>query len=204
MAAPLGLREVGCVSLVALTAAYLRWLQRRLPPGVRRLAAALPVVAAFLLAPLLFDPWSEPAHVILAINLPWLSNSAVLGWAAGRGPLAQPRLPFHAFLAFLGAPALPAALEPAFPPYRFSLAAAAARAALLAAAAYGMACYRLAPWAVGVLQCEWAQLSACTCLLVFAAWLVEVPLCRLHRSCCPCAQPWLSTALPAVGWRRRP
>lgn len=68
------------VSTSVLAAAwYLHALQGRLPPHRRllRLAAAAPVLVGGLAAPLMFDPVHETALVVLAINLPWLTNSAV-------------------------------------------------------------------------------------------------------------------------------
>lgn len=98
-----------------------------------------------------------------------LRVAQVLSWAAGRGPLAQP-LPFRAFLAFLGTPALPAAscsAAPAVPGSttagqhnRPSMSGIAAKAAALAAAALALACLNLHPCALGVLQCERLALSA--------------------------------------------
>ncbi len=63
--------------LTLAAAAYMDALGARLPPGGRRLAAALPVLAAFLTAPLLYDRDTEPASTVVAINFPWLSNLTV-------------------------------------------------------------------------------------------------------------------------------
>ena len=48
-------------------------------------AAAVPVVAALHLAPLLFNPVTEPWAVVLCLNFPWLSGSAVSAVREGQG-----------------------------------------------------------------------------------------------------------------------
>lgn len=73
----LALRACLLVSLTAASAAWLRWVQRRVPPGPARFIAAAPVMATYLLAPLLFDTATEVAAVVGSINLPWLSNTVV-------------------------------------------------------------------------------------------------------------------------------
>ena len=82
---------------------------------------------------------------------PWLRPRPpqVLGWALGRGPLAQP-LPFRPFLAYMAAPALPA--PPGTAAFRLDARAALAKAAALAAAAQALACRGLPPWLHGALQ----------------------------------------------------
>lgn len=73
------------VVFTAAAAAWLCWVQRRVRPGATRCLAAAPVISAFLLAPLLFDPATETSALIASINLPWLSNTVVrrLGWVHG-------------------------------------------------------------------------------------------------------------------------
>lgn len=74
------------------------WLYRcrRLPLGAPRLLAALPVVALFFYAPLLFNcigAAREPdiiTIVLVEFVLTWLASYKALAWACGRGPLARP------------------------------------------------------------------------------------------------------------------
>ena len=73
----LALRACFLVALTAASTAWLRWVQRRVPPGPARFIAAAPVMATYLLAPLLFDTATEVAAVVGSINLPWLSNTVV-------------------------------------------------------------------------------------------------------------------------------
>ena len=77
----------------------------------------------------------------------------VLSWVAGRGPLARPRQPFRAVLAFLAIPALPAAPGSRHR-YQHSWPASALKHALLLAAAHALACRTMPRWLLGVLQCE--------------------------------------------------
>lgn len=91
-ALPFG-REAALVLLTLATASYLNMLSARLPPGGKRLVAALPVFAAFLAAPLLYDRATEPASIVIAINFPWLSNmnASKLADAACAPMLPQPK-----------------------------------------------------------------------------------------------------------------
>jgi len=79
-----GLVRESSLALLALASATYLQLWRSLPVGWRRLAVAAPVLLAFATAPLLYDRHTEPFSLMLAINFPWLCNSAV-GARHGRG-----------------------------------------------------------------------------------------------------------------------
>lgn len=78
-------------------------------------------------------------------------NSQIAAWVVGRGPLAQPPLPFRAFLAFLAAPAQPAT-RAGRPMFVLSLPVAAAKVACLAATAHVLACHALPRWLEAAFQ----------------------------------------------------
>lgn len=73
----LPLREAFVVLVTLVSAAWLR-RHELVPPGRRRFGPAAPVLAAFLAAPLLFDPF-EPAQIVMSINYPWIGTCAVRG-----------------------------------------------------------------------------------------------------------------------------
>jgi hypothetical protein len=77
-------RLLVCATLAVAAAEHLR-RHRRTPAGWGRVAAAVPVVAALHLAPLLFNPVTEPWAVVLCLNFPWLSGSAVSAVREGQG-----------------------------------------------------------------------------------------------------------------------
>lgn len=156
-ALPFG-REAALVLLTLATAAYINMLSARLPPGGKRLGAALPVFAAFLAAPLLYDRATEPASIVIAINFPWLSNMNVLCWVMGRGPLAQTRPLAGTFAFLIAASAIPAdatsarAGAPPPPAHRFSPARVALKLALLLGSICAFECWRPPGLLYSVLQ----------------------------------------------------
>lgn len=79
-ALPLPLRVVLASLALAATALHTYLVVRALPPGRRRLAAALPVLAVHLWVPLLFDLDSEPlvlcAFSFLSFRMPATKASA--------------------------------------------------------------------------------------------------------------------------------
>ncbi|KAL4439034.1 hypothetical protein ABPG77_006971 [Micractinium sp. CCAP 211/92] len=142
-------REAVLVLLTLAAAAYMDALGARLPPGGRRLAAALPVLAAFFAAPLLYDRVTEPASTVVAINFPWLSNLTVVSWAMGRGALAQTRPLAGTFAFLLAGAAIPAdatsARPGAAPPpaHRSSLLRVGFKLVLLLGAVCAFECWHL-------------------------------------------------------------
>ena len=125
-------------------------------------------------------------HAVPAIN------PQIAAWAMDRGPLAQPQLPFRAFLAFLAAPAQPAtrAGRPTFAP---SLPVAAAKVACLAATAHVLACHALPRWLEGVLQS--VALFLFTSLGMEGAALVAMLLSGGGPVLAAFDRPYLSTSL---------
>ena len=86
-------RLLVCATLAVAAAEHLQ-RHRRTPAGWGRVAAAAPVAAALHLAPLLFDPVTEPWAVVLCLNFPWLSGSAVgAEGESGRGAGDEVSLP---------------------------------------------------------------------------------------------------------------
>lgn len=97
---------------------------QHLTPGIPRLAAALPALAANIVAPLLFcriaslkDPDSELVTIVLVeFALTWLCSFKVLAWVLGRGPLAARKWSLLQWAAVQLAPITP--LEKAGPSTR--------------------------------------------------------------------------------------
>ncbi|TVU04169.1 hypothetical protein EJB05_50262, partial [Eragrostis curvula] len=88
--------NVPMVSLsVTAAALYARFASSRLPPGLPRFAALLPVIAFFAVAPLAFS--SSILRFVAGFFLGWLGTFKVALLAAGRGPL-DPALPVVPFL----------------------------------------------------------------------------------------------------------
>uniref|UniRef100_A0A453C821 Wax synthase domain-containing protein n=3 Tax=Triticinae TaxID=1648030 RepID=A0A453C821_AEGTS len=96
------LRSLAAVS-AAVTAAmcYVRFAAGRLRPGLPRLAAFLPVLAALLFLPFAFRAIHPRA--ISGFFLAWLAEFKLLRLAAGQGPL-HPSLPLPAFVAVASGP----------------------------------------------------------------------------------------------------
>ncbi|EFN51224.1 hypothetical protein CHLNCDRAFT_141220 [Chlorella variabilis] len=148
-----------------------------MPAGWGRLAVALPVLAVLQLPPFLFNPLTETWAVVLSLNFPWLSVCAVLGWAMGRGPQAQPFPHYLAFLAFLVCPALPCTVRPTEPAagrrvqrtHQFGQWEPAAKVAVLAAAATAFDCLVMPHWLTGILQSLALFCFTSLCLEVAAA-----------------------------------
>lgn len=71
------LRGLLCIALAMAAAGHL-YRQRSLRPGSwQRVAAAAPVLLAFLLPPLLFSPATEMLAVLAALNFQWPGNGMV-------------------------------------------------------------------------------------------------------------------------------
>jgi hypothetical protein len=81
---PYSLRLQAAAGAVALGAAYLLALRRLLPPGGRRLAAALPLLALHAAVPLLFDSAEELlSRAVAAACVAWLSSCKARRVGAG-------------------------------------------------------------------------------------------------------------------------
>ena len=104
--------RLGCVAIYSLLSSLLLFSRNGAPIGWSRAPFAFLVIAANFVVPALFHPDSEICSLaVLGLNTMWLTTFKVLGWAVGRGPLAQ-TLTFPQFVATMGLPITPVLGKP--------------------------------------------------------------------------------------------
>eukprot|EP00850_Spirogloea_muscicola_P007196 SM000036S13240 [mRNA] locus=s36:31912:33299:- [translate_table: standard] len=95
---PLGLSYgtgwLAAIAVVAAASAYVHAVVLRRPVGLRRLAAAAPVLAAYALLPWVFDPMGGRmlGTAVLFCVVTWVASFRLLAACWARGPLVDPAI----------------------------------------------------------------------------------------------------------------